>query len=153
MFSGKRERESKKARKKRDKEERRRERREAGPADFEVVSAEELTGAPLHSVEEVMAMVQGERLEGAESANRTPVKLFVGSLSFETTTEELRSVFERHGEVADAVVIRDRSTGQSRGFGFVTMADRKDAVKAIDALDGADVDGRYIKVNVATERR
>ena len=57
------------------------------------------------------------------------------------------------GEVSDAVVIEDRDTGRSRGFGFVTMADRKDASKAIDAMDGSELDGRTIVVNVATERR
>ena len=57
------------------------------------------------------------------------------------------------GKVSDAAVVTDRDTGKSRGFGFVTMADRKDAAKAIDEMNGAELDGRAIVVNMATERR
>jgi RNA recognition motif-containing protein len=78
--------------------------------------------------------------------------LFVGNLAFATTSTQLRSLFEDHGEVADAQVITDRQTGQSRGFGFVEMASREEAEKAISALDGRDVSGRPLKVNVAKPR-
>ena len=56
------------------------------------------------------------------------------------------------GVVSDAVIVADRDTGKSRGFGFVTMENRKDATKAIDALHESELDGRIIVVNVATER-
>ncbi len=79
-------------------------------------------------------------------------KLFVGGLSWSTNDESLRSAFERFGDVAEAKVILDRETGRSRGFGFVTFADGEAARNAISALDGADLDGRKIKVNEAQER-
>jgi hypothetical protein len=147
----KRARENRKALRKREKEARRWERRERGPQEVEVVTAEDVTGE-LRPVEEVMAEILGGPSQ-ERSAASVPAKLFVGSLSYETDNRSLRSAFEAFGEVADAVVITDRDTGRSRGFGFVTMADRKDAQIAIKKLDGAELDGRNIVVNVATERR
>ena len=147
----KRAREKKKQQKKREKAMRRRERREMGPSEPEIVSAEEVAG-DLRSIEAVMADLQGGG-GTSRAAAPIPAKLFVGSLSWDTTTEGLRKAFEAFVEVSDAVVIEDRDTGRSRGFGFVTMADRKDASKAIDAMDGSELDGRTIVVNVATERR
>lgn len=79
-------------------------------------------------------------------------KLFVGGLSWSTNDDGLRSAFERFGDVAEAKVILDRETGRSRGFGFVTFTDGEAARNAISALDGADLDGRKIKVNEAQER-
>lgn len=79
-------------------------------------------------------------------------KLFVGNISFATTSEDLRDMFAPHGEVTDAVVIQDRATGRSRGFGFVEMASEEAANAAIEALNGANVGGRDLTVNVARER-
>lgn len=79
--------------------------------------------------------------------------LFVGNLAFSTTDSELESLFTEHGEVSSAQVITDRDTGRSRGFGFVEMGSSDAAEKAISALDGRDVNGRQIKVNVAKPRR
>ncbi len=79
-------------------------------------------------------------------------KLFVGNISFATTSEDLRDMFAPHGEVTDAVVIQDRATGRSRGFGFVEMANEEAANAAIEALNGANVGGRDLTVNVARER-
>ncbi|PJB48864.1 MAG: RNA-binding protein [Deltaproteobacteria bacterium CG_4_9_14_3_um_filter_63_12] len=79
-------------------------------------------------------------------------KLFVGGLSWGTDNDALRTAFEAHGEVTDAVVISDRDTGRSRGFGFVTYADSNDAQKAISAMDGTELDGRTVNVNLAQER-
>ncbi len=78
--------------------------------------------------------------------------LYVGNLSFTTTTSDLETLFGKHGQVTRAQVVSDRDTNRSRGFGFVEMASAEDARKAIDALDGSDQDGRRIKVNVAKER-
>lgn len=78
--------------------------------------------------------------------------IYVGNLPFTTTNSELRDMFAPHGEVADAQVIMDRETGRSRGFGFVEMADDADAQTAIRELDGADMGGRALKVNVAKPR-
>ena len=79
-------------------------------------------------------------------------KLFVGNLSWGTDDQSLRNTFESFGEVEEAIVISDRDTGRSRGFGFVTFADGEAADTAISALDGSDLDGRPIKVNEAKER-
>jgi hypothetical protein len=77
------------------------------------------------------------------------MKLFVGGLSWNTTRETLRAAFEAYGEVADAVVVMDRDTGRSRGFGFVTFANGEDGNKALAALNGATLDGRTIRCNEA----
>jgi RNA recognition motif-containing protein len=80
-------------------------------------------------------------------------KLFVGSLSWGTNDEGLRSAFSAHGEVSEAVVISDRDTGRSRGFGFVTFDDDEAADKAIAALNGTELDGRTIRVDVAQAKQ
>jgi RNA recognition motif-containing protein len=79
-------------------------------------------------------------------------KLFVGGLSWNTTDAELSGAFERFGEVLEATVITDRETGRSRGFGFVTLGDGADLATAIKEMDGAELDGRRIRVNEARER-
>ena len=79
-------------------------------------------------------------------------KLYVGNLSWDTNDLGLRETFEAFGEVSDAVVISDRETGRSRGFGFVTFTDDDAASEAISKMDGAALDGRNIKVNQARER-
>jgi RNA recognition motif-containing protein len=79
-------------------------------------------------------------------------KLFVGSLSWNTTDEGLRRAFEKFGEVIEAKVIKDRETDRSRGFGFVSFANPKDAMDAMQGMDGQELDGRTIKVNEAQER-
>jgi len=79
-------------------------------------------------------------------------KLFVGGLAWATNDEGLRNAFEAYGDVTDAKVILDRDTGRSRGFGFVTFAESGDAAQAMSAMDGADLDGRTIRVNEAQER-
>lgn len=78
--------------------------------------------------------------------------IYVGNLSFRTSSSELEDLFAQHGEVTSAQVITDRDTGRSRGFGFVEMADSEAAQNAISALNGTDVDGRQLKVNVAKPR-
>jgi cold-inducible RNA-binding protein len=78
--------------------------------------------------------------------------LYVGNLTFNTTSADLESLFGAHGEVSKAQVITDRDTGRSRGFGFVEMATSDSAKAAIDALNGKDVDGRALTVNEAKER-
>jgi RNA recognition motif-containing protein len=80
-------------------------------------------------------------------------KLFVGGLSWDTDTDGLRSAFEAFGEVTDAVVITDRESGRSRGFGFVTFADGADAKAAMDGMNGAELDGRSLNVNEAHDKR
>ena len=79
-------------------------------------------------------------------------KLFVGSLPFETTSDELGQLFSEIGEVESANVITDRMSGRSRGFGFVEMAKDEDAAKAVEKLNGHDLKGRNIVVNEARPR-
>lgn len=78
--------------------------------------------------------------------------LYVGNLTFNTTSADLESLFSTHGEVKSAQVITDRDTGRSRGFGFVEMSTADSAKAATDALNGHDVDGRALTVNEAKER-
>lgn len=75
--------------------------------------------------------------------------LFVGNMSFQTTAEDLRALFEPFGQLARVHVATDRETGRARGFGFVEMPNDAEAAKAIAALDGKDVGGRNLKVNEA----
>lgn len=81
-----------------------------------------------------------------------PMRLFVGGLSWDTTDADLRKAFETIGEVSEAVVILDRATGRSRGFGFVTYADAADGQRATRELHGSELDGRAIKVSTAESR-
>lgn len=76
-------------------------------------------------------------------------KLYVGSLPYSTTEQQLSELFSQHGTVTSAKVITDRYTGQSRGFGFVEMATAEEAQKAIAALNGAALGGRTLVVNEA----
>jgi RNA recognition motif-containing protein len=77
------------------------------------------------------------------------MNIYVSNLSFAVQDEDLKEFFAEYGEVASAKVITDKFTNRSRGFGFVEMPDETAAQKAIQELDGATVDGRTIKVNVA----
>ncbi len=79
-------------------------------------------------------------------------KLFVGNLAFGATAEDLREKFSAHGTVTDAVVVMDRETGRSRGFGFVEMSTDEEAQAATEGLDGSDLHGRPLRVNEARER-
>lgn len=78
--------------------------------------------------------------------------IFVGNLSFQTTTSSLEGLFADFGEVTKAQVITDRESGRSRGFGFVEMSSSDQADSAINALDGREFDGRQLKVNIAKPR-
>jgi RNA recognition motif-containing protein len=77
------------------------------------------------------------------------MNIYVGNLSFEVTDDELRQLFSAYGEVESASVVKDRFSGESRGFGFVEMPAKKDADAAIAALNGTDLKGRTITVNEA----
>jgi cold-inducible RNA-binding protein len=79
-------------------------------------------------------------------------KLYVGNLSFNTTENDLQDTFSAHGTVTEANLITDRETGRARGFGFVTMSSDEEANKAVEALNGAELDGRTLTVNIARPR-
>ena len=81
--------------------------------------------------------------------------IYVGNLSFSTSEETVRSLFEAHGTVDRVSVARDRETGQPRGFGFVEMSNDSEADQAMNSLNGRDIEGRTLTVNEArpkTER-
>src|ERR1044071_81575 len=79
-------------------------------------------------------------------------KLFVGNLSFNTTENDLQDAFSAHGTVVEANLMMDRMSGRPRGFGFVTMSSEEEAQKAIEAMNGASLDGRNLTVNIARPR-
>ncbi|HEY6462975.1 MAG TPA: RNA-binding protein [Polyangiaceae bacterium] len=80
-------------------------------------------------------------------------RLYVGNLSFSTGSDALREAFTQYGEVTDVHLVTDRQTGQPRGFGFVTMGTAAAAQAAIAAMNGANLDGRTLRVNEAEERQ
>lgn len=112
-----------------------------------MVGAEEVTG----DLDLAEAIVKRRQAAAAKEAQGIQSRLFVGGLAWETTADDLREAFGAFGQVTDAVVVMDRGTGRSRGFGFVVMSN-KDAPKAIAALNGTELQGRPIVVNVASER-
>ena len=79
-------------------------------------------------------------------------KLYVGNLSFSTSSEDLQQLFAQVGSVESATVVEDRETGRSRGFGFVEMASNEDGQKAIEQFNGTDLNGRNLTVNEARPR-
>jgi RNA recognition motif-containing protein len=81
------------------------------------------------------------------------VRLYVGNLSFDATAEDLREIFGQTGTVEDSVIVTRPGGGRPRGFGFVTMADEAAGQEAIRQLDGQEVSGRQLVVNVAKERQ
>lgn len=149
---GKRQRELEKDKKKKEKEARKRD-RAANGGDIPIATVEEIQGGGnIMSIDEVMQNMQGGDEEGTQQQRTIPSRLFVGGLAWGVSTEQLRQAFEAIGRVSDAIVMVDRDTGDSRGFGFVTMADRKDASEAIRRLNGIDLEGRTLVVRQATER-
>jgi RNA recognition motif-containing protein len=80
-------------------------------------------------------------------------RLYVGNLSFNTSSDTLRDAFAQYGEVTDVHLVTDRQTGQPRGFGFVTMGTSAAAEAAIASMNGSTLDGRPLRVNEAEERQ
>ena len=81
------------------------------------------------------------------------MKIYVGNLPFSMDSDALLELFKQHGEVEEATVVTDRDTGQSRGFGFVTMSDGGEANKAMEAINGQEMDGRALKVSEAKPKK
>lgn len=80
-------------------------------------------------------------------------RLFVGNLSFHTTEDVIQQAFARYGSVSEVNLVLDRENGRSRGFAFVSMASDEEANTAIQELNGVELDGRQLNVNIAQERR
>ena len=79
-------------------------------------------------------------------------KLFVGNLDFKVTENDLQDAFAAHGTVVEANLVTDRATGRPRGFAFVTMSSPEEAQKAIEAMNGKELGGRALNVNIARPR-
>jgi hypothetical protein len=149
---GKRNREANRDLKKKQKEERLRRNRELRARGIDpdmTTETEAMAPLPEVKLEDVVIGVPSQpRREGFG-----PVKLFVGGLSQDTTTGDLRAAFAKFGELVDVAVINERGTNQSRGFGFVTFATSTASEAAIKEMNGVELDGRTIKVNRAEEPR
>ena len=87
-----------------------------------------------------------------EKLTAMAMKLYVGNLSFQTSSEDLQQLFAQAGTVESASVVEDRDTGRSRGFGFVEMASKEEGEKAIQQFNGTDLNGRNLTVNEARPR-
>jgi RNA recognition motif-containing protein len=88
-------------------------------------------------------------LVNKKDKNIMAMKLYVGGLAYSVTEQELEALFAEHGKVTSSAVIKDRDSGQSKGFGFIEMADDTEAKAAMAALNGQEVSGRSIMVNEA----
>jgi RNA recognition motif-containing protein len=80
------------------------------------------------------------------------MNLYVGNLNWQTTEADLQTAFEAFGQVSSVTIIKDKYTGQSRGFGFVEMADDTEGQAAIDGLNGKEIDGRTLRIDLARPR-
>lgn len=101
-----------------------------------------------------MQLAYSKKKRGPDKGERNIMskKIYVGNLNYATTEDTLSNLFAQYGEVVSATVIKDRNTQQSKGFGFIEMADENAADAAIATLNGKEVDGRRVRVNVAEEK-
>ena len=143
--AGKRRREAERAKKKKEKLERKKNRPKDG-ASFIVEEREEL---PEISLDDIIAQTTAK---AAPRKSPSVTNIFVGGLSWEVDNKELQTLFEPFGEIREASLVPDQQNGGHRGFGFVTFENREDANKAIDEMDGVELHGQYLKVNIAKPR-
>jgi RNA recognition motif-containing protein len=145
---GKRQREAERDRRKRDKAERLRRNRMARPTVGSGADIGQSERLPPVALEDVVISVPSQSRRDTTG----PVRLFVGGLDSTTSSESLRSAFEPFGVIEDAVIVFDRMTGRSRGFGFVTFAVGSAAHAAMGGMNGRELDGRVLRVNNADSR-
>ena len=148
----KRDREARRDLKKRQKAERLRRNRDLRARGIDTPEIVELPeGSPVEEVklEDVVISVSTQ----SRRADFGPTKLFVGGLGPTTTAADLRTFFSRFGELVEAIVVPNRSTGRSRGFGFVSYRDMAAAEEAIKGMNGVELDGHPLKVNKAEARQ
>jgi len=101
----------------------------------------------------ILPMIRSYRSERqVERKKEKTMNIFVGNLSHQTAVDDLRAAFESHGKVDSANIIKDKMSGESKGFGFVEMPNQSEAEAAISNLNGRELDGRAMTVNVAKPR-
>jgi hypothetical protein len=147
ISGGKRQREADRDRKKTEKQNRLRRNREQRAAGGGADIAEAPPPLPEVKLEDVVLGVPSRPRRGVG-----PTRVFVGGLSWDTTAEGLREAFGRFGAIVESMVITDRDTGRSRGFGFVSFENGREADDAIAQMNGRELDGRTLKVNRADPR-
>lgn len=151
VFSGgKRQREAERDRRKEAKQERlRRNRaiRATGDTDTSDIAAP-IEQLPEVNIDDIVVGVPSRPRRNLDA----PTKLFVGGLNWDTNAEGLRGAFARFGTLVNVDIVPDRNTGRSRGFGFVTFEKDADAEAAVKAMNGAELDGRMLRVNRAEAR-
>jgi RNA recognition motif-containing protein len=148
ITGNKRQREAERDRRKKDKAERLRRNRLARAQNHSSFEMDRPEPLPAVNLEDVVISVPSQPRRNISGQ----VRLFVGGLASGTTLESLRAAFGRFGTLEDAAIIVDRSTGTSRGFGFVTFSASAEAAAAISGMNGRELDGRILKVNNAESR-
>ncbi len=150
---GKRQREAQRDRKKKDKEERLRRNRamraqgiDPSPNSNDLGDNPAMQAMPEVKLEDIL--ISGVAPRGPKGSSG-PRKLFVGGLSWDTDNESLKAAFSKFGPLQEASIVTDRDTGRSRGFGFVTFENPLDAAAASKQMNGAELDGRTLRVNPA----
>ena len=110
-----------------------------------------LPGASVNSPKERSLLEVRNPIEG-KGKKLMSIKLYVGNLSFETSSNELQTLFAQTGTVESVSLIEDRETGRSRGFGFIEMSTKEEGAAAIEKFNGQELGGRTLKVNEAKQR-
>ena len=108
-------------------------------------------GASVNSPKERSLLEVRNPIEG-KGKKLMSMKLYVGNLSFETSSNELQTLFAQTGTVESVSLIEDRETGRSRGFGFIEMSTKEEGAAAIEKFNGQELGGRFLKVNEAKQR-
>jgi RNA recognition motif-containing protein len=107
---------------------------------------------PLMRIVSTVSTVKAPSGAGFEEFSRMEAKLYVGNLSYDTTEDEIRNLFSQAGTVTDVALIKDRDTGSSKGFAFVTMSSQEEANNAIQQFNGRSLGNRDLTVNIARPR-
>ncbi|MFP4619899.1 MAG: RNA recognition motif domain-containing protein [Bacteroidales bacterium] len=81
------------------------------------------------------------------------MNIYIGNLNFTVDEDKLRRIFEKYGEVSSVKLIRDKDTGESKGYGFIEMKNDEEAKKALQEMNSQEIDGRHVKVNIAKPRK
>lgn len=147
VSGGKRLREASRAQKKKDKAERL-QRNRAMAAQKRSVPEQYVAPEKLPEVKLEDIIVSGVAPRGPKGSNG-PTRLFVGGLNWDTGAEQLKQAFQRFGPLQEATLVTDRDSGKSRGFGFITFEKPLDAAAAMKQMNGAELDGRTLRVNAA----